>query len=124
MHSSLKDSYVRNKELKQKINFLIQDNASLFRLSKDLKVENNNLNKVQTDLRIKLDRKIKLCELFKKEQGDLKRRMDGLNELLKHKKQVCFQKNESKPHFDIHKNRLNSNANEFTIYKKKTSQIC
>ena len=55
LHSSLKDSYARNKELKQKINFLIQDNASLLRLNKNLKVENDNLNKVETDLHVELD---------------------------------------------------------------------
>ena len=70
LHSNLKDSYARNKELKQKINFLIQDNASLFRLNKNLKAENDNLNKVETNLYAELDRKIKLCEMFKREQGE------------------------------------------------------
>ena len=42
LHNNLKDSYARNKKLKQKINFLIQDNASLFRLNKNLKAENDN----------------------------------------------------------------------------------
>ena len=35
------------------------------------------------------------------------------------KNKTAFQKIESKPHFDIHKKRLNSNANEFNIYRRK-----
>ena len=57
--------------------------------------------------------------MLKNEQESLKRRMDDLNQLLQHKKQNCFQRNDTKPHFGIHEKRLNSSANEFTIYKKR-----
>ena len=57
--------------------------------------------------------------MFKREQGDLIMRMDNLNELFQHKKQNWFQRNKSKPHFGMHEIRLNSSANEFTIYKRR-----
>ena len=57
--------------------------------------------------------------MFKREQGDLIMRMDNLNDLFQHKKQNWFQKNKSKPHFGMHEIRLNSSANEFTIYKRR-----
>ena len=119
LHDSLKESYVRNKELKQKISFLLQDNVNLFQRNKKLKAENNYFKKNETVLHFEFDRKIKLCDLFKKEQSDLKRRMNCLNELLQYKKQNCFQRNDSKPHFGIHEKMLNSSANEFTIYKRR-----
>ena len=34
LHDSLKESYAKNKELKQKISFLLQDNAHLFQEKK------------------------------------------------------------------------------------------
>ena len=57
--------------------------------------------------------------MFKKEQSNLKRKMDNLNKLFQHKKQNYFQRNESKPHLGIHEKKLNSSANEFTIYKRR-----
>ena len=77
LHDSLKEFYARNKELK--LHFLIQNNANLFRQYKNLKDENDNLQRVATDLHIQIDRKIKFCEMLNKEQGDLKRIMNNLN---------------------------------------------
>ena len=48
LHDSLKESCARNKQLKQKINFLIQDNTNLFRQNKNLKDENDHLKKNET----------------------------------------------------------------------------
>ena len=45
LHNRLKESYARNKELKQKISFLFQDNANLFQQNKKLKAENDLLQK-------------------------------------------------------------------------------
>ena len=120
LHDSLKEFYTRNKELKQTINFLIQNNANLFRQNKNLKDKNDNLKRLETDLHVEIDRKIKFCEMLKKEQGDLKRRIDNLNELFQHKKQSCFQKNEPKPYRGgIHEKKLNSSSYKFTIYKRR-----
>ena len=118
MHNSLKESYVRNKELKQKISFLIQDNANLYRQNKHLKNENENLKRIELDLHAKLERKINFCDILKNEQNCLKRRMNDLGQWLQHQKQNYFQRNVKKSHFSTHQNKLNYHANDFTIYRR------
>ena len=56
--------------------------------------------------------------MFKKEQSDLKRKMDNLNELIQHKKQNCFQRNESKPHRGTHEKKLNLSSNDLLFIKE------
>ena len=119
MHNSLKESYVKNKELKQKISFLIQDNANLFRQNKCLKHENDNLKRTETDVLAELYKKKNYCDLLNSEQCSLRKRMDDLCKLLHHVKQNHLQKIDTVPYVNTHRIRLNQNTNEFAIHRRR-----
>ena len=89
MHKRLKESYAKNKDLKIKINGLLEENSRLFQENKSLKKENDDLRKLkvdftsnQNDLERKLEEKAKFYEKIKEEQNTLKKKTDDLNEFL------------------------------------------
>ena len=77
-----------------------------------MKEENIDLKKakIDVDLPKKFDEKVRLCEKLKKEQNNLKNRMDNWHEFLQGEKQKFSKIEERKPLLG---------ENEFTLLRKK-----
>ena len=120
LHNALKESYDKNKQLKQKMAFLIQENASLFQQNKQLKTDNESLVRAGCNVQDELDRKTNICEMLKERQGDLKKRMDNLDETLKARKQEFSKRNMLFTHPTTFQRTFAHNkiAHGFTTYRR------
>nr|AJE29371.1 putative gag protein [Coffea canephora] len=102
MHKSLRKSYAKNKDLKTKINDLLEENSKLFQENKCLRMENDDLKNQKSvfdcknNLKRKLEEKTKFYEKMLEEQNLLKKRINVLNEFLQNEKQKFSQTKESK----------------------------